>query len=230
MKKIKIAGWFVFLLMFCVSCLDTSVDDIDGGNTTDRGWMAFINASPGSQQLKLFSNDQGLSNSLNYDEFNAYMGVGVGTVSISVRSGNQDDLDVTSVNIEKGKYYSMFAVNDADETELAFYEDNLDLPQDHFKTVFRYIQLSADMPRAILKIEGVADDFGSFSFKQPSAFIELNAFEDKIISLTDEVTGEVLVSKKVSFGGQRAYSVFTQGIPDSTDPDQKLEIKIIPYN
>lgn len=229
MNKIKLAGIFAFLLFVCFSCVDTSLDDVGGQVDSNKGWVAFINASPGSQHLKLFSNELGISNTLSYNEFNAYMSVKTGSVPVSVRSGS-DDLDFISVNIDKGKYYSMFAVNLPTDTELAFYEDNPVIPNDDYKTMFRFIQLSANTPKVVLKIEGNDGDFGSYNFKQASGFIELNSFDEKLFSLVDAVSGETLVSKKVSFAPRRAYSVFSQGIMGETAQDKKLEIKVIPFN
>lgn len=228
MKNLKLFGILVAMSALVYSCINVDDDGnyIDSENST---WLAFINASPGSESLKFYNNGSSLNvPSLTYGNFYGYLQQEKGAASLTVRTSTSNDLDTLNINLSSNTLYSIYAVNTPDHLELISLIDNHeDTPPG--KSSIRFIQLSPDSPALKLEIEGEEGSLGTYDFKDSSAFINVNFGIDRNFILRDAETNEILFSKEISLGGGKAYSIFSKGLLSSTLDDEKLDLQVITF-
>lgn len=226
MRKFKLVGMAAFALAFAVSCLNNSDDYVEN---QESGWIVFVNASPGSSQLRLYTDDTPVpGQELNYGEFNSYARVPVGEKQISARQGGSS-LATSSLTVELNGFYGVYAVNMPDHMELVTYLDNHSTPENINKTVFRFMQLSYNTPTVKLKFETEEEDFGEYNFKESSPFMEIQSFDEKNVYLIDEATSDTLATKKISMQGRKSYVLFSKGELGSSNENQKLDLQLIQF-
>lgn len=225
MKNLKLVGILVALSVVMFSCLNT--DDADYVNPEDSAWLAFINASPGSQGLKYY--DSGIlinTPKLNYGTFHGYVNRNKGVSKITVRMESSLDLDTLEMNLVKNSFYSIFAVNTPDSLELVSYLDN-HVAAESGKSLIRFIQLSPDSPSIKLMIEDEEGSLGTYAFKDASAFINVNHGVSKKFILINAETDEILLTKELNLGNGNSYSIFSKGLVNTTDESKALDIQVI---
>lgn len=225
-KNLKLIGILVALSAVMFSCLNS--DDNGFGNIEDTSWLAFINASPGSESLKYYKNGNDLNTPiLNYGGFYGYLSQKSEPTMYTVRTGTSNDLDTLNLDLGQNVYYSIFSVNTPDHIELISYIDNHENAPSG-KSAIRFIQLSPDSPPLKLLVEGEDADLGIFPFKQASTFKHVNHGVDKKLFLINSETEEILATKSISLGSGKSYSVFSKGLLNTTDENKKLDLQIIP--
>lgn len=232
-KKIKNLSKVGFLMLagFSVtSCLNNDDGDIVGP-PENAGYILFGNLSPGSNSLRLYTNDEVFNNNpINYNQFFNYTPVEIGSKSLTVRSGGSStDLDTISLNVELNKFYSVFAVNTPENMELLAYLDNPSSPSSQLKTKIRFIQLSHNTPSIKLAIEGIEGDLGTYNFRNASSFMEIDRVNNKNLYLIDSETQDTVFSKNVTFNGGSTYSVFSEGTLGSEDENIDLDVQYLQY-
>lgn len=227
-KKMKVLGVFLLGALSLSSCLN---NDDELPIPEDASFVAFHNVSPNSNGLKFSENGNLINtNSANYGQFFGYANLTPGQSKITVQSGTSSDLDTLNINLIKDKNYSVFAVNRFEDLELVAYEDQFTNPNSPLKTLFRFIQLSPDAPTVVLKIEGNNEDFGQYFFKQASGYREIEEVLGKNIYLIDVETNDTILSKSINLTRGKTYSIFSKGFVNTTNPNQKIDIQIIPIN
>lgn len=227
MRKIKWIALYVFTIVFTVSCLNNNDDGIE---VVEGGWIAFFNVSPGSNQLRLYADGDAVpGQAVNYGEFNTYSRLDVGEYGISVRSSSSEDMTSSPLEVGVNKYYGAYAVNTTENIELIFYLDNHTVPTHFGKTLFRFMQLSPNMPEVKLKFETEDEDFGTYNFKESTGFQEIESFENKYVYLIDEASNDTLLSKQISLLGRTSYVLFSKGIMDTENENQQLDFQLIEF-
>lgn len=227
MKKLKQFGLIAFISVSVISCLN--IDD-DSTNVPESGWISFVNASPGSSQLRLYEDGHPIpGNALNYGEFNNYWRVETGTKQLSVRSSSSEDMTTKALIVKLNDFYSVYAVNTPDSIELVTFLDNHQVSDNINRTVFRFMQLSYNTPEVKLKFETEDEDFGSYNFKESTDFVETKALDNKNVYLIDVETNDTLLTKKISLLGRRSYVLFSKGVLGSTNENQKLDFQLIEF-
>lgn len=228
-KNVSKAGVLAIASLSLTSCLNN--DDEGIIEPENAGYVLFANISPGSSGLRLHANDEVFNNNaLSYNQFYGYAPVEVGSKSLTVRTASSStNLDTISLNVELNKFYSVFAVNTPENTELLAYLDNPSSPSSQLKTKIRFIQLSHNTPSVKLAIEGVGGDLGTYNFRNASSFIEIDRVNNKKLYLINSETQDTIFSKSVSFNGGSAYSVFSEGIFGSDDENLDLDIQYLQY-
>lgn len=225
LKRTGLIGVILFSGLFLNSCLGDDGEDY----IQDAGYVAFINASPDSENLKFYSNGNNINpNGIDYSQFLNYSAFGVGNHNLSVKSGSNEDLDTLSLNVGQNQWYSIYAVNSVENLELVAYSDSFITPAAG-KASIKFIQLSPDLPQIQVAIEGNENNLGNFLFKQASPFTEVNETLHKDLYLIDAVTTDTIFTKEVEFISGKTYAVFSKGFYESDDTDQDLDIQIIPY-
>lgn len=226
LKKLGLIGTFLFSGVFMTSCLNND----DGSIVPDQsGFVVFINASPESNALKFYADGNVVNMpALDYNEFYGYLYQEVGEKNYTVRTGSTD-LDTLVLDVELNRFYSLFAVNTSDSLELVAYPDNVPPISNPSRASIRFIQLSHNAPMVRVGIEDIAENFGTFSFKQASSFLEINQAINKKLFLVNSETNDTVFTKTVTLEGGKAYSVFSEGIFDSENENIDLDVKILPF-
>ncbi len=229
MNAFRKLGMCILTIISVSSCLNND----DGGDIQyeDSGYVLFSNISPGSAQLKLFTNDEAFNNSaLNYNEFFGYARMDIGSNILTLRGNSSNtDLDTINLSVELDKFYSVFAVNSPENIELLAYLDNPSQPSNPNKTVVRFIQLSHNCPSVKVKIEGMESDLGTYNFRNASSFMEIDRVLNKNMYLIETETNDTIFTKNITLNGNSAYTVFSEGDFESEDEDIDLDIKSIQY-
>lgn len=227
-KSLNLIIAVLFSGTLAVSCLDT--DDQPNQNQSPKGSVALGNFSPGTSNLKFYSDGEPIfNNSVNYGQYHNTLWNGdVGIRQITVNSGSTV-LDTLNLTIGMDRFYSVFAVNTANQTELVSYEENFIVPGPG-KAAIHFYQLSSDAPNLKVAIAGETANLGTYLFKQSSNYMEINEVLNKRMFLIDNSTSDTLLSKFVTFNNGKNYSVVAKGLINTTDDTQKLDIQIIPYN
>lgn len=224
-KKLSVVGFFVLISVLLISCLDS--DDQNYLNTQNSAWVAVINASPGSSELKFYNNGTSLnSSSLEYGDFLGYFNQNKGSAAFTVRDGNSLDLDTLNMDLMQDFYYSVFAINTSDNLELITYIDNHNAVSSD-KSLIRFIQLSPNAPSLKLLIENEEQDLGTYLFKQASPFLEVNSGLNRKFHLVNTETDEIVFTKEITLGNGKVYSIFSKGIFDSSEENLNLNIQSI---
>lgn len=221
--KMKYLGMALLGALVLTSCLNT--DDNDQSIYENTSWGAFINVSPDSENLQFLS-DGNLINSTpaDYSQYFGYVPLQAGTREFKVRSENEV-LDTLSLNMENGKRYSIFAINNFENLELISFPDEVYAPEAG-KSLMRFIQLSPDAPQLRVSIEG-QESLGTFNYKQSSGFVQVNETLHKDLYLIDEATQDTLLTKEIELSNGKIYSVFSKGFLNSENENQQLDIQII---
>lgn len=225
MKNLKIAG-IALLAFFLNSCLGD-----DNGSFQEpepSGWISFINASPDSEELKFYIDGDMKGSAIDYGQFMPYFKTDVGNKVVSVKSGSTL-LDELNLNITDNVFFGVYAVNMGINTELIAYNDNHNLSEDPLKAVFRFMQLSHNIPRVRLEFEGIDGDFGDYDFKESSEFQEIPSLYKKDLYLIDNVTNDTILTKEVTLSAKKSYVIFSKGDYTSTNEDSELDLQVISF-
>jgi len=227
LKKSGLIVGIIFISgLFLTSCLD---DDTNNYLPENAGWIAFINASPDSENLKFYSNGNSINlGGIDYSQFLNYSAFEIGNHNLSVQSGTGEELDTISLNVELNHWFSVYAVNNLADLELVAYSDNFITP-DINKASIKFIQLSPDLPQVKLAIEGINDNLGTYLFKQASPFTEVNETFHKNLYLIDAVSNDTIFTKQVDFTSGITYAVFSKGFYETENTDQGLDVQVIQY-
>lgn len=227
LKKLGFIGTFLFSGLFLASCLNN--DDSGSMIQEESGFVVFINVSPGSNDVNFYANGTPVNMpALSYNEYYGYMYQSTGATDYTARTGSSD-LDTLNLNIELNRFYSIYSVNTPENLELVAYQDNVPPISNPTKTSLRFIQLSHNAPTMKVGIEDVAENLGTFSFKQASSFMEINQVTNKKLFLLNAETNDTIFTKNVTLEGGTPYSVFSSGIYDSEDEDLDLDVNVIPF-
>lgn len=228
MKRFKFLAGILGAGFLLTACLSFD-DDYNHQQPQEVGYLAFINASPDSEDLKFYSGTDLINQTpLDYGEFINYIYHNTGNISIRTKAGNSEYLDTLNFNLQKDKLHSIYAINEVDDLKLMIYNDDHFYPEIQ-KSMIRFIQLSPDAPHLRIAIEGSEQDLGEYHYTETSPFMEIDPAIHKYMYLIDEVTSDTLFSKKVNFAGGKSYSVFSKGFIDTTVNSQKLDIQAIPF-
>lgn len=226
LKKLVLAGTFLFSGMFLSSCLN---DDVGSGISDQSGLMVFINASPGTNGLKFYADNNPIyMPSLDYNQYYGYVYQRIGNTDFTARTGGTN-LDTLSLNIELDQFYSMFAVNTAENLELVAYEDNIPSISGSSKNLIRFIHLSHNAPSVKVGIEGINENLGTYHYKQASSFLETNRVFNKKLFLLNAETNDTIFTKNITLNDGRAYTIFSEGIYESENEDQDLDVQLLLY-
>lgn len=229
LRKVTTIVSILITSIFITSCLGS---DDDGTPTTQSlGYLTILNASPDSDGLKFYSNDEVLNSApLNY---NFLFGVyePIGERSITVRSGDSEDLTTLDLNVELAQSYSVYAINKFENLELVAYNDNFNTPSLD-KSMIRFIQLSHNIPevKVVLEHNSSSTDVGSFQFKEASSFIDVNSGNSMNVHLIDVETNDTIFTKKgINLSSRKVYTIVSEGFYDSVDEDLDIDIQVITH-
>lgn len=186
-------------------------------NVDDEGYYIYDtaahgiigNASPNSGDLYFFADDNQVNNnSLNFGSALGYYNFYEGDRTISVKNANGTVLASTDLTLSVGEYFTVFAVNNSEELELAVYEDVLINPASG-KARIRFINLSPDSD-GIDVYDNVLEVASDLTFKEASPFTDLPAGTYTFAFRRSSDDSE-LALKNIQLSPGRIYTIYTKG-------------------
>lgn len=232
MKKIQqlskgragIIGMVCLLAVLFSSCLKSHDDDVIN---QPAGLVSVINASPGSQSVDFYFN-QNLVNTypINYgngiDYFRAYTGKRTATFNLA---GTAQNVKSDTLTVQADKLYSIFLANVPGTPELVVLKDSIARPAAGMATI-RFVNLGPDAPAADLAIKGGAVLASNKSYKGFSGFVPVQGNSTYTLEIRQTGTSTVLASLTgVTLNSGSVYTVWLQGLSAATD-NTKLSANI----
>lgn len=210
-----------------VSCLDTDNPFEDNGK--EYGHVAVGNFSSDAGAINFKKNGSSIvNNQFNYGNYNGYYSLETGDYSFTIEKNN-NPLDTITFKVKKNELYSLFAVNKLNNIEIVKTDDNITMPEVD-KMLYRFIQLSPELPEITVKLEGDENSLGDFKFKDYSFFKSRDYFSNKKIYLINVETQDTLLTKTISLNQRKAYTIVSKGLLNTQDGNQLLDIQIIGVN
>lgn len=210
-----------------VSCLDT--DNTMPIDDKEYGHIAVGNFSSDAGAINFKKNGSPIvNNQFNYGNYNGYYSLETGDYSFTIEKNN-NPLDTITFKVKKNELYSLFAVNKLNNIEIVKTDDNITMPEVD-KMLYRFIQLSPELPEITVKLEGDENSLGDFKFKDYSFFEKRGYFSNKKIYLINTETQDTLFSKNISLDQRKAYTIISKGLLDTQDGNQMLDIQVVGVN
>lgn len=190
------------------SCLD----DDDAVDPAPVAYVSIFHASPNAPDLDVVLDNKLLFNqAMEYTDYFGYLRFYTGNREMEISEHNASNvLADTTYNFQPDKAYSVFLIDEVEELSTLIVEDSIEAPAAD-KVWIRFVHLSPDAPAVDFSVENSTASFTNRSFKQASAFTELNA-DDYSMILTATANDEALVSvpeTELESGG--VYTVIARG-------------------
>jgi hypothetical protein len=224
MIKMNLRQFFKMALCTGAAIAMTSCNLDDDGYTQqpnpDVAYGALVNASPNSGDLYFFADENQVNNSaLTYTGAQGYYNFFLGERIMSIRNSAGETLAQTNITLERGDYFSAFAVNTFDNIELVTYTDSLAYPAQN-RAYVRFINLSPDAPA--IDVAGTNATFAEgLEFKEATEFV-MYPSGSYDLTYRNSDTGETLFSETaVNFYAGHIYTIYTKGFvsPDAGSND-----------
>ncbi|WP_157492905.1 DUF4397 domain-containing protein [Echinicola pacifica] len=220
--------------LFITGCLD---DDDDINYDGPVAYVAFYHGSPETGAVTMYAD--GVSKPpysvypLEYTDFFNYGNFYTGDRTISFKSRNADNslLD-TAVVLEENKAYSFFLIDGEGDKDLGtvIAEDDWETPADD-QALIRLVHLSPDAPAVNMTINDQEMALFSDESYQGVSTFEPIAGDLTSITITDAMTGEVLLTADdLQLRPQRVYTAIVRGYANpatGTHTDEDLSLQII---
>ena len=181
--------------------------------------VTVINASPDSQPLDFFMNQNRVNNfPITYgngvDYFRAYPGNRTANFYVA---GSQQKVISDSLTLQVNKYYSIFLANHISKPDVVFLTDSISAPAAGMASI-RFINLSPDAPAVDLGIQGGAVLASNKAYKGVSLFVPVQGGNTYTLEIRQAGTSTVLasISNKTLHSGA-VYTVWLQGFAAATD-------------
>jgi hypothetical protein len=224
-KRFGLMALMLASTTFMTSCLNTEDDSTP---YTPAGGVTFNNFSPGNDGLKFLSGGETTHNgTLDYGQNIGFWTANAGIHTFTVNSGSTP-LDTLNVTIAPDRYYSLFAVNTPENTELISVEEQFIIPETG-KAAIRFFNLSPDAPSLKVSLANEPTDLGTYFFKQSSNYMQVNEAFNKRMYLIDHANNDTIFSKQVNFSNGKLYQVVAKGLVNTTDDTKKINIQVTAF-
>lgn len=218
----------IALVMLLASCLD---DDNAQPQPIPVAYVSIYHESPNAPQLDVFVDNRPI-NTLEFTDYTDYLNFYTGDRNFKINPFNASNALVdTTINFVDGAFYSLFIVNNISNVETLVVRDSASTPASG-KAKVRFINLSPDAPALdVTPGENETPLFASQSFKQPSAFTEVNA-ENSSFDVKATGNTDVLVSvSDINLQPGRFYTIITRGfVNPPSGNNNALSIEVIRNN
>jgi hypothetical protein len=211
------------LVFVLASCLD---DDDNGNQVLPVAYVSIYHESPNAPALDVYVDDKPV-NRLEFTDYTGYLNFYTGDRNFKINPLNASNALVDTVyNFVDGGFYSLFIVNNVSNAETLIVRDSASAPSDG-KAKVRFINLSPDAP-ALDVIEGDSTTlFPAQSFKDPSAFLEINASVDSFTAKASGTTEPLMSAKDLNLLPGRFYTIIVRGFenpPSGNNNDLSIEV------
>lgn len=207
--RIALMGCVGGILLIASSCLDKDDQNVV---PIEVAYVSLYQASPNAPDLDIIvDNRQINSGPFNYAEYTGYLRFYTGQRNIRFGPFGASNVNVdTTLNLENGKAYSVFVVDEYENAGVLVLNDEVDAPAEG-KAMVRFLNLSPDGGNVSLN---AADNstpwFADQAFKATSEFKEVDAKLYNLAVTNASGTG-VLSVPDTDFRGGRYYTILVRG-------------------
>ncbi len=226
-NKLKWLPFSAILLFPLTGCLDN-----DNVEPIPVAYVSIFNAAPDAPELDvLVDNKQIFSQPLDYADYSRYLNFYTGDRKLKINSFNANNVLVdTTVNFQPDKAYSVFIADDLADLSALVVEDSADTPETG-KAMIRIIHLSPDAPAVDLEEADGTSLFTNQTFKQASAFKEVDADTYNLKLNVGGNSSEAISIPDAEFRSRGIYSIIVRGF--ATPPTgnlNSLSVQIVNNN
>ncbi len=226
-KHLFLYGAMALSVLFLFSSCD---EDDDDNNMMAHANVLVAHASPDAPGVDLLVDDTKVNSAaLTFPNNTGYLMVDAGTRNIKVNvTGTSTTVIEADLPLTQDANYSVFAVDSVANISALVITDDLTAPASG-KAHVRFIHLSPDAPAVDIAVDGGAVVFGSYSFKEYTAFTPLDAGS---YDLEVRVAGTATVAldlDPITLEAGKIYTVFAKGFLGGTGA-QALGAEIIVNN
>ncbi len=213
----------ITLVSLVASCSKKKTDD---GGMNIGAYVSFVNAIPKASSVDFFVDIIKTNNlAMPFSKGLDYFSINEGLKKLDVTFGTTLSVATDQVQMDAGKYYTVFAIGKS-PYEIYTTIDDRAAPPPSIKTKIRFINLSPDAPNIDFGIMGGATLFANQAYKSASDFITIDPTNLNLV-IRQAGSSTVKASKIDAFfdsGG--IYTVVAIG--SWTNPsDPQMEIQII---
>ncbi|MBS7564837.1 DUF4397 domain-containing protein [Mucilaginibacter sp. Bleaf8] len=205
------------LAVFFSSCLKNN--DNDYAAAPARALVSVVNASPGSQALDFYldqnkANNQAMIYGDGIDYIQAYTGKRTATFYLS---GTQQKIKSDTLTLQQNQFYTLYLTNMPAQAEYFLVRDSINRPAAG-KATIRLVNVSPNAPAVDLAIKNGAVLATNKSYKSASAFIPVNGNSTYTFEIRQAGTNNVLVTlTDVKIKGDAIYTVWLQGLNNGSE-------------
>ncbi len=221
MKKLtslKIAATAFALSAFVVACDDDDNNNPISGNQGEAS-VRVIHASYDAPPVDVAVDGSVAIPDLDYREPSGYAQLPAGTRSIAVTPANATSPVVIAADLPltEGASYTVLAVNNLSKIEPLVLTDAREPNANKAKV--RFVHASPDAPAVDIKLNDGSGTalFPNASFKDATAYVEVNAGTYTFAATPANDTTEVVIFDPISVSNGTVYTVVAYGTLDNTD-------------
>ena len=191
--------------------------------------LAIVHAAPGTPELSLHVDGFRSSvKGLTYGAFINYTEIPDGTSEFAVTKKDSSRVLVkSSLNLKKGKFYSLFVTDVPAKPAFSLFEDDLTVPAAD-KANVRFVNMSPDAGSLDLGVTGQTTPvFTNVPFKGASAFTGIAPGAEVTFEIKEYTKTDVVARiEKVKIEKGKIYTIWARGLRTATD-STKLGLELI---
>ena len=200
-------GCLASVMFLAAGCLDNTENVVP----TEVAYVSLYQASPNAPELGIIVDDRQINNyPFDYSEYTGYLQFFTGSRNLRFGPFGANNVVVdTTLNLENGKAYSIFVVDDYTKADVLVLEDNEVAVEG--KAMVRFLNLSPDADKIDLIAEGEASPvFDDQAFKATSTFKAIDAKEYDF-TVTSPAGTQLLQIPDTPLAAGRFYTILVRG-------------------
>jgi hypothetical protein len=233
-SRAGIIGMICLLVASLSSCVKDRNTYIvgPGPNNQPAAYLSVTNASPDSQPLDFFLNNNQVTSYLSYgqgiDYIRAYTGK---RLAIFYAHNSSQKILTDTITLNANVYYSLFLANSVSKPDAILLTDSLSKPASGMATI-RFVNVSATTPAVDLGIHGGAVLATNKAYKAYSSFVPVAGNTSYTLEVRPTGTSNVLVSlSNITLRSGSVYTVWLHGVAAATDQTRlSVDIQTNAYN
>lgn len=225
LNKLIMTICFAALVVGLSSCLD---DDDKGVQPIPVAYVSIYHASPDAPGVDVYVDERAV-NRLEFTDYTGYLNFYTGNRRFKINPFNATNALVdTTLKFEDGAFYSMFIVNNLSNIETLAVRDTADTPESG-KAKIRFINLSPDASALDVLVKDTDDPlFVEQGFKDPSAFVEIEAAKTSLVLKANGGNEELVKVSDVDFRSGRFYTIIARGfVNPPAGNNNKLSVEVV---
>lgn len=175
-----------------------------------------VHASPNAPAVNVFVDGmQANTTELTYPNSTDYLPIPAGDRTIAVTpTGSTTPVIESTVNFDRDKAYTVFAINNVASIEALVLEDEMTPPAEGQANV-RFVHLSPNAPAVDVTTEDGNVLFGDYEFREASQFESLDAGTYNL-QVRQAGTSTVVLTLPLTLEAGQTYTVFARGLVGGT--------------
>ena len=216
--------FFAFILIFS-GCLKEE----DVPEPVPVAYVSFFHGSPDGSELDIMVESNRItSQPFKYTNYSGFLNFYTGNRQLRFTSYNAtNSLLDTTLNFQTSKAYSLFLINEASKLKTLVVQDNAEAPPTG-KAFVRLIHLSPDAPEVNLSLGNTTNVFSQITFKEASAFVELNPGTWSFQLKSADGNDELINLPDINVQADKRYTVVIRGfVSPPTGNTNNLSLQLI---